>query len=201
MRHGIVVVGFFVIVLMVIAGCTSPQSGAPSGSNNRNSAIKETTAPYSPEGCHSLDPVLYKKFLPDIPGWHVWRNLSNYDKVSRSNIFYAYRISENREIKLTFGDVGSCTALDDAINTKSKLKVDYPGIDASKINNFHGYPAVKVNGVLNNAHFTNVYIAMNDRLYVIIESVSVGYSLSDAREADIETFANAIDFNGFAALV
>jgi len=43
MRSGIIIMGFSLIVMILIAGCTSPQSGVPTGSNNA-SEDQTTTA-------------------------------------------------------------------------------------------------------------------------------------------------------------
>jgi len=78
MRQGIVVLGFFIIVLIVIAGCTSTQSGAATGSNSQGPALQTTNHIMTVEDywtpifeCKqpAVDPKQLQKFLPNVPGY------------------------------------------------------------------------------------------------------------------------------------
>jgi len=185
MRNGIIVLGFFIIVLILTAGCTSAQSG--------DTNVK-TTPTYDSIGYHSLDPLQFQKFFPNIPGWQMDKPFIITAKSSSPNIMAGYGNSENHHVvHVLFRDLGPYS--NSYLNSNTQ----------NRIINFHGYPAVKVSGDIDIAddRGMGVYIKINSRLAVEINAdglISENYSLSDA-DADIETFANAIDFNGFAALV
>jgi len=213
MRLGNGALGFFIIIVILIAGCTSAQNGTSVSSQT------------SPTGCNlsSKDPILFQKFLPNIPGYDrtYAQNISvndNYIKDVKdedNRITDVYRISDKSNINMiivSFEDKGPCVTESTGVNVfldNYNKGMTVNGTSMSKINNFHGYPAIKtiVTSESGECLQDNVYIGMNNRLYVNIATTirdlylpHKKYSVAEA-EADIEKFANAIDFNGFASSV
>lgn len=205
MRREIVVLGFFIIVLILIAGCTSSQNGAPTGPQGQNPAqgnnnVKTTpTNSWTPlPSCDTIpvNSTRYQKFLPTIAGW------------TKKGSWY-YSSDSYCMIGVEFTDLSSCTgySVDDVFN----LNLLNNGTDGerttivNKIDNFHGYPAVR------SIYFRNdelgkgfgkkeyVIIGVNNRLYVRIDNFASNCTYSS--DAVFETFANAIDFKGLASSV
>lgn len=217
------VLGFFIIVLILITGCTSTQNADSTVSksqypmpgytavetNSKNSLTSIINCNQPP-----LDPAQFQKFLPEIPGWtrSFGQNISpgtnyvlNYkltDQGYANFISDTYQISDKSNINIVqvaFEDLGPCAG-DFGLN-RNYLSVGQKDATQSKIN-FHGYPAIhaKMNGT--GLIYDIVNIGVNNRLFVTITASGPQreYSFSKA-EADIEKFANAIDFKGFAASV
>ena len=223
MRRGIVVLVFFIIVLLITAGCISAQNGTPTGPDTRNPApgttnVKTTPAslPVSPSDCGlpSPDPIRFQKFLPEVSGWtgqtggtiYYALNIENVTKsVHRDNqICEGYQISDTSNAKtvyVCFLDKGPCvtgtTGVTAFFNEYKIATVN--GDTLNKIDNFHGYTAIRLTDPVIPLLY---YIGINNRLYVSvrIQDLSGKGSLSE-KEADIEKFMNAIDFKGFAASV
>jgi len=236
MRRDIVVLGFFIIVLILTAGCTSAQNGAPSGAKSQNPAPVYTTGswiatiesywnPIFECNLPPKDPILFQKFLPNVPGYNrqFGQNLSVKSgngvleaivvkTQKNSEYIYANRIGEAYQsisdmsnwAGVYFEDLGPCAP---SVDTHLNLieSVTFGDTTISKINNFHGYPAVKtIRTGKKPGYVTSIQvdILITNRLIAGINTgdFSEEYPLSDA-EADIEKFANAIDFKGFAASV
>ena len=80
MRREIVLLGSFIIVLILIAGCTSTQNGAPSGAKSQTPAPEQYTTgkttiesywdPIFECNLPPKDPILFQKFLPNVPGYN-----------------------------------------------------------------------------------------------------------------------------------
>ena len=226
MRRGSIVLGFFIIVLIITSGCTSPQ-GSSTGSSNQSPALKDTgveTTPVlseiSPTGCtlSSTDPILFQKFLPDVFGYEreFGQNISagnNYRKDVPgwiNGIEDHYKIpgqfSQNT-VSVSFYDLGPCVT--ESTGVSARLDNYHFGIylDTTESTiNFHGYPSIHVIRTFfpsENIRSDSYRIGINNRLYVVISrssSPDERVRISEA-EADIEKFANAIDFNGLAASV
>ena len=229
MRRDIVMLGFFIIVLILIAGCTSTQNGTATGSKSQNPASRDTNVkmtyieymtPIFECNLPPIDPIRFQKFLPNLSGYErqYGQNISgnNYvvnTKMTDGNIntIYSNRIIEKYSTSdkslissyVAFEDYGPCAESLDA-----RLNLNEYGTFKTKTHSkitFHGYPAqhmVDTNGTPGYINQDYVTIWINNRLsvHISIESYSEGYPLSEA-EADIEKFANAIDFKGFAASV
>jgi len=192
------VLGFFLIVLMLFAGCTSAQKSTCNQS--------------------STDPLQFQKFLPDVSGYEreFGQNSSvenNYRKDSPgwiNGIEDHYKIpgqNTKNTVSVSFYDLGPCVTESTGV---SALLENYPfGIyldtTESRVS-FHGYPAIHViTFYLASEYIRSVSyrIGINNRLYVVItryDSSDKRVLLSEA-EADIEKFANEIDFGGLAASV
>jgi hypothetical protein len=222
MRREIVVLGFFLIVLILAAGCSSPQIGSSTGPKSQGSAAENTNTAVIIQ-CSQLpvDPIRFQKFLPTIPGYTPYfgpkisegTNYINFTKKTGYSfvnfIGDFYQISNSTRVEVIFEDLGPCSgdfALDQLyIGTGSYgLGREYmSGTEkdkyASKIN-FHGYPASRAMRNINGVTQGIVRIGVNNRLFVTITAIGRDYSFSQA-DADIEKFANAIDFRGFAASV
>jgi hypothetical protein len=207
------VLGFFIIILILIAGCTSQQKGT------------SVVSPSSPTGCNlpSTDPVLFQKFLPDVPGYTrtYGQNISGNDnyikdvKDGDNRITDVYRVSDKSAINViivSFSDKGPCVTESTGVHTvlnSSGKGMTVKGTTISRINNFHGYPAIQtiVTSESGECLQDSMYIGITNRLYVTIDTTiresyvpHKKYSVSEA-EADIEKFANATDFNGFASSI
>jgi len=220
MRYGIVVLGFFIVVLIMISGCTSPQiESSPelnrqdSAPGNANSIIQCSQLP--------VDPIRFQKFLPTIPGYTPYfgpkisegANYINFTKKTGYSFvnFIAdfYQISNSNRVEVMFEDLGPCSgdfALDQIYSRTGSLGLGREYMSgwekdryANKIN-FHGYPATRDTRNINGVTEDYVRIGVNNRLFVTISAIGRDYSFSQA-DADIEKFANAIDFKGFAASV
>jgi hypothetical protein len=229
MRQWVVVVGFFIIVLIVITGCTSPQSGNPPASNNQKSTMGVTTikttfaSSYtSPVKCEisAPDPVQFQKFLPDVPGWtreygKTIKKEYNYHYISMpGNYAWIKEVyQQNPEdpmhttrVIVEFFEYNPCNNQSSDVyadlNQIFESKDDIQGLITTRIDNFHGYPAVK-RMRFNATDFIQqeyVYIGINNRLRVDIATTGSGYSESEAG-VNIEKFSNAIDFAGLAASI
>jgi len=234
MRRDIVVLGFFIIVLILTAGCSSPQNGVPTGSKSQNPTQVYTTGKITFESymdpifeCNlpPKDPILFQKFLPNVPGYNrqFGQNLSVrsgngvleaivVETKKNSNYHYSNRIGEAyfsisdmiNWVGVYFEDLGPCAP---SVDTRLNLFESYTfgEVTRSKINNFHGYPAVKTIHVGKKPGYVTsiqVDILITNRLIVGITAADFTgeHPLSDT-EADIERFANAIDFKGFSASV
>lgn len=223
MRQWVMILGFFIIVLIVIAGCTSTQRGATTRSNSQNPASGNVNSIIQ---CSQLpvDPIRFQKFLPNIPGYTPRYGLKisegdNYINFTKKNnwsfinyISERYQISDkstNNQIEVMFEDLGPCSgyfALDQNYVTmglgRQYLSGGQKESYASNKINFHGYPATHATINTTAIFHDIVRIGVNNRLFVTITATGryEEYSLS-AADADIEKFANAIDFNGFAASV
>jgi len=218
MRREIVVLGSFIIVLILIAGCTSAQNGAANGSKKQNptsgySAIK-TTSPNSLTAIINcdrppIDPVEFYKYLPNVQGYErkaargEKMNYAKFNKTSDNSyeniVADTYKITDTSKlywVTVAFEDLGPCA------ESGGRLNWNWVGFTTNKLD-FHGYPTVRLIWSINSSSEeikqVNYYIGMNDRLFVRITfSSDYGSSLSEA-EAEIEKFASAIDFKGFAA--
>ena len=175
MRQWVVVLGFFIIVLIVIAGCASQQNGATTGPQGQNPAqgnnnVKTTSAnSWTPTPSCDTSPVnstISQKFLPTIAGW------TKKGSMYYSSDYYCM-------IDVEFIDARSCTGLsvDDVLNLAllNNGTVDKTTTIVNKIDNFHGYPAVhsititKLSGQMD-GRYEYVLIGINNRLYVQINN-------------------------------
>jgi len=244
MRREIVVLGSFIIVLILIAGCTSTQDGTSTGSKSQNPTQVYTTGKITFESymdpifeCNlpPKDPILFQKFLPNVPGYDRFfgQNLSgrnnNFQLITihtkKTTIYnYANRITETYHISdrsnpntksvsvasVSFEDLGPCApSVDTRLNLvqSGTFENDNDRTTVSKITNFHGYPAKHTIVASKNPGYIRqdwVDILISNRLHAII--LVQGYwelpPLSEAEaEAEIEKFANAIDFRGLASLI
>jgi len=227
MRQVLLVSVFCVIVFILITGCTSAQNGLSSKSSNQSPLLKDTgvktTLAFSqdsPPGCNlpSTDPIQFQKFLPDIPGYEreFGQNISvgnNYRKDSAgwiNGIEDHYKIpgefAENT-MSVSFYDLGPCVTESTGVYARldEYQPGKYPGTSESKIT-FHGYPAIHIIRTIfpfQDIGSDSYRIGINNRLYVVIsryDPSEKGLRIAEA-EADIEKFANAIDFEGLAATV
>ena len=223
MRREIIVLGFSLIVLMLIAGCTSTQIASPESKRQTPTPGYTTVKTTSMSSQSSLpecnlpspDPIQFQKFLPNVPGYTSENRTikqKDYKSLTYNEMVGRYQISDRSNINLVqvfFVDKGPC--VNDSTGNYAFLNNyelgDYSGGGGefrSKINDFHGYPAIRT--TFNGSFVRNwVFITINNRLSILIhaEGPTFGnsnYSLSQA-EQDIEKFANAIDFKGFAASV
>jgi hypothetical protein len=219
MRQWVVVVGFFIIVLIVIAGCTS-QSGTPNGLKHKNlvtgSDTSKTTSPSLPatsSECTPSDPSRFQKFFPDIPGWtrkYYGTNTSDQGMLyGTSFINEMYIVSDTSKpryrVIVGFSDRGPCvtSSTDGYWYLNNEKTGESDGIIISRIDNFHGYPAVQR---ITNASISKqllmdtIWFPVNNRLSVTIGIMGENGSVPEA-EANIETIATAIDFHGFASSV
>jgi hypothetical protein len=198
MRQVILAWGCSLIVLVLIAGCTTPQ--------------------HAPCNLSSTDPIKFQKFLPDIPGYEreFGQNISvgdNYRKDSPgwlNGIEDHYKISgQNTQntVSVSFYDLGPC--VNESTGVFARLNTYHFGIYLDTIESrvtFHGYPAIHVIRTIFPSELIrsdSYSIGISNRLYVVISrytSPDKKIPLSEA-EADIEKFANAIDFNGLASTV
>ena len=220
MRRDIVVLGFFIIVLILIAGCTSAQNVAPSGAKSQGSVqgninVKTTRPMYAyPTNCSlpSTNPIRFQKFIPNVAGWNAINGLgNNYDfnrEIGARTPIYIMQQYESQghkyglgTVMVFFEDFGPCVTESSDVNAFLNNNFDFRKLstgETTKIN-FHGYPAV----YSTTSGSVVVWIGINNRLAVQIStggSPEDNYSLSE-QEAEIEKFANAIDFRGFAASV
>jgi hypothetical protein len=222
MRQWVLAVGFFIIVLIVIAGCTAPQSGATTGSNNQYPAFENANSIIQ---CNQppLDPIRFQSFFPNVPGFtpRFGQKIlegDNYINFTKKNDYSFvnfisdwYQVSDkSKVIVVMFEDLGPCSgdfALDQSyMNTgKSGIGRLYMSGGAkdsyAKKINFHGYPASHAIINATDSFQDIVRISVNNRLFVTITALgsTKEYSVSEA-DADIEKFANAIDFNAIAMM-
>jgi hypothetical protein len=221
MRREIVVLGSFMIVLILIAGCSSAQNGAANGSKNQNLAPGYTTIKTksvstqssSPE-CNlpSPDPITFQKFLPNVPDWttEAGPNIqyAYHDKkagMHRDNSickgYFPVDKSNYNYVEVCFLDMGPCVTETTGVRAFfDKFEIGTrQNTTTSRIENFHGYPAMQILSLPQNAN--TVFFKINDRLYVIISVIGGDREIFSTKEADMKKFANAIDFKGFAASV
>jgi hypothetical protein len=227
MRQVIMVLGFSLIILILITGCISAQNRTSIGSDNPSPVLKDTPdkntsllSQASPAECNlsSTDPIVFQKFLPNVPGYEraFGQNISegnNYRNGSPgliNGIEDHYKIpgefTENT-MSVSIYDLGPCvtelTGVNASLNNYQFGK--YRDTTESKTN-FHGYPAIHVIRTIFASEYLgsdSYRIGINNRIYVVIsryDPSEKGFLLSEA-EADIEKFANAIDFNGLASAV
>ena len=111
MRREIIVLGFSLLLLMLIAGYSSTKNGDPSGAKNQNptsvyTTIK-TTSPNSVTAiinCDRLpiDPGEFDKYLPNVQGYErkaVRGERMIYAKFNKtSNNFYANLVADTYKI-------------------------------------------------------------------------------------------------------
>ena len=223
MRYKILVLGFFIILLILIAGCTSPQNGTSTehkipASGNTNLKPGSTTSMQSIVDCKSppTDPIRFQKFFPNVPGWEWSDKLGyNYRPFNKSTMIYDYQwyntvsatywisgesnINRSKLIYVTFLDYGPCAG--DYGLTGNFLWSGIYG-NQSRVN-FHGYPAVRIQSNISTIgdQHTAMRIGVTNRLFVLIEDDGVYKNSVSEADADIDKFANAIDFKGFAASV
>ena len=140
-------------------------------------------------------PERLKKFYPVISGWE-----------SKEDMYYP---NDRSFLSLSIRDLGPCAlgSVDEFFNKFYPVGTYKVGVNTqirSKINNFHGYPALRqitysnISGGWGETKSHSVIIGINNHRYVIIDSH--GLNTIDL-EAEIETLANAIDFKGLAAAV
>lgn len=222
MRQWVAIGGFFILVLILISGCTSTQSGATTGSNSQNSAfgntnVTMTSAKYvfAPVDCNLPwgDPVRFQKYFPVVPGWERGQNFTinraedRPDRAPMTTIMNQYKIPgqyTHKWVFVIFIDAGPCVNKSSGFDALSSTVKESESMSVRDtfINNFHGYRAVR--SITNGSSIVKeeVGIYINNRLAarIICEGVSDKYSISEA-DADIEKFANAIDFSGLATAV
>jgi len=204
MRREIIVLGFFIIVLILIAGCTSSQNGSTTSPRVQNPAqgnnnVKTTpTNSWTPlPSCDTLpvNSTRSQKFLPTIAGW-----------TKKESMYYSS--DHYCMINVGFLDASSCTGLsvDNVLNLAllNNGTVGKTTTIVNKIDNLHGYPAVHsitFNNELGKdfGKYENVLIGVNNRLYVRIDKF--GSNCTYRSDDVFETFANAIDFKGLASSV
>jgi hypothetical protein len=215
MRHGMGVIGFFLVVLLVIAGCTSPQH-TPTGSDSRNSAtVSDITSGLDCQQ-YTKDLHRFKKFFPDLTGWQ-----GIYD--SNRDILYGsagavtsemYIKSDNKAnvLSISVRDISLCNRKSDYY---TKYTVDERNWGAYYNQSewqitvtqfpFHGYPATRVERINNDTGFAAVayYIVLSPDTIVEMSAGSglPNHPTTAQFEAEFEEFADAIDFNGIAASV
>jgi hypothetical protein len=209
--------GFFIVALMVIAGCTSTQGGATTGnkipdSGNTNVGPGSTPSLQSIADCKSppIDPIIFEKFFPDVPGYKTdkkyqyipynkstmtyedkWQNHILVDYISSSET-YLYR---SRSVFVAFMDYGPCSDYN-VINHLQNARVNGT---VTRVN-FHGYPAVHEQVYAPGGDILDgMTIGVTDRLVVQILVFGLRTNSFSQADADIENFGNAIDFSGFAA--
>jgi hypothetical protein len=215
MRQAMVVLGFSLIVLIFIAGCSSPQNAASTGSKGQTTNVESTvvSSQTSPPPCDlpSVDPIRFQKFLPDVPGYdrRYGQNISiNPDSLTESGIFDIYTISDTSNLNqmiVSFSDMGPCVT--DSTGVTAAMNRYSPGKTGdrttTRINNFHGYPAIRNSYGESTISYREIIIGINNRISVTLTSNAVNtYTLSETgADAEFEKFANAIDFNGVASLV
>jgi len=246
MRREIVVLGFFIIVLILIAGCTSPQSGAAAGTKSQNPSVIPTSQSIGDllksaekiRNCSQqpTDPLKFQKFIPSPPpsytqfecgknGVKSCPSYSNQTGGGSSALFANYGNftdieyplspeNPNKWANIIFQDYGPCTDSSYLINSyyyqaAKQLPDTSAGLNGtiSMVDNFHGYPAIRTVGYrpYSNLIGTVEYqILVSNRLLVTIDisdnNSPEGGTISDL-ESNIDKFANAIDFKGFAASV
>lgn len=212
MRYRIVVLGFLIIFLIVIAGCTSSQSGTATGSKSQNSGSESSTTSVTTVSQSSpadmtcqkkqIDAEPFKKFFPDISGFTGYPYTS-YESFGISRNYHK-NDTEYFDIRINILDLFSCNNID----SKYLNKIDYPenyNITSSFIN-YHGYPTwrydVDLSFFYTDGGNAIVYkILVNPKMSVDIVSFQRGQGLSKSEaDAEIEKFANAIDFNGIIAI-
>jgi hypothetical protein len=227
MRQLLSVSVFCVIIFILITGCTSVQKRLSIDSNNQSPLLKDTGAKTTPAfsqdsraGCNlsSTDPVRFQKFLPDIDGYEreYGQNISvgnNYRKDVPgwiNGIEDRYKIpgpyAENT-VSVSFYDLGPCVTESTGVYAQLNNYQfgNYRGTTEHKIT-FHGYPAIHLTRTifpLQDIESDSYRIGVNNRLYVVISRYDPSEKglLIDEAEADIEKFANAIDFEGLASTV
>jgi hypothetical protein len=220
MRFGLAIIVFLIIVLIAFTGCTSSHGGTANGSNSQNSVqganveMTTTTSIDSLINCDELpvDPIRFQRFLPDVPGYErtfgqkiSWgNNYVNFTRMKKTSgyanfIADQYQISDKSNLNMvvvSFEDLGPCAG---DIGLKRNILSEGQKNATRTIVNFHGYPADHT--IINN--YNEIYdfesIEVSNRLYVTIKAHGApeDYSIHEA-EADIEKFANAIDFKGFS---
>ena len=222
MRHGMVILGLFIVFLMLIAGCTSPDGGVTTGSKNRhpadngnNGKITSVSSPLTSPACYPVDPRRFQQFLPDIAGYKPYftpdDNMSlgyyhNYDNTEhRYSTQQLYGVPLQDSVDVTFIDYGPCVTESTGVYSEfsgQTLGTDSNNITKSKIDNFHGYPAIKEISLGKGGISDMVSIGVSNRLCVIIIAFKINdnYTISE-EDAKLEKFASAIDFRGFAASV
>jgi len=222
MRREIVVLGFFLIVLILVAGCSSK---APSRTSSKAPSIS-TTSPgsSSPQVSTTVcslppqDPHRFKKNFPNVPGWVGAGEDVDYHPEEMCNergcdnlIVEVYENSDpSNKIRMyvVIKDFGPCLSKESESggNAENIGAIASPRIKRSFINNFHGYPAIHVIQDFDedgNMDDVSILIVIKNGLTISIRDLNTygqPHSLSDA-EANIEKFANAIDFNAIASSV
>ena len=225
MRQVMIVPGCSFLALMLITGCITIQIDTPFGSDNQSPSLigtQVTTTYEVPHFSHtecnlsSADPITFQKFLPDIPGYEreFGQNISagnNYNRNSPGRLngiedHYKIPGSQNT-VSVSFYDLGPCATESTGVSAflNDYYNRVYQNILTRKTS-FHGYQALHTIHTIDSSSYIrrDAYsIGINNRLYVVISAYSSsdkGLLLSEA-EADIEKFANAIDFNGLASTV
>jgi hypothetical protein len=217
--------GFFILVLIVVAGCTSAQNGNSTGSKIQNPASGNTNIKTTSADIITLaneckqppeDPIKFQKFLPDVPGWTrvngqaitPWVNYF-YNPVPNGESRIEERYWQNPEDKINskqvvvqFWDNGPCytTSRGALFERMLERKDDINTITG--IDNFHGYPAVK------SVNFNTTYIYQGEEIHILISERQIvdiwtsgrGYTESEA-EGNIEKFLSGTDLDGFASSI
>ena len=218
MGRGFVVLGFFVLILTIIAGCSSIQRESSTGSNSQNPVQGNAKggSPYDSGGTLQSDCKLampdasrFEKFLPDVPGWVVYNKstVREKDKIAEVYVDGPPYLYTTNIVAVEIADKGPCVTGSTGVNALLDAAYDRkryfpPYNDTSRIANFHGYPAVKITLFIPSSYTNSerIFIGINNRLMVSLKAsrTSETFTLSEA-DAIIEKFANAIDFNGIAA--
>ena len=114
--------------------------------------------------------------------------------------YFPVDTSKRIRTRVAFMDMGPCVTDANDVNwfLENEKTGTLNGYIVSRIE-FHGYPAIRKFTVSSDPYFDGtISIGMNNRYYVIIQTFGPGYTEEEA-EANIEKFANAIDFNGIAS--
>ena len=208
MRREIVVLGCFIIILIMIAGCTSSQNATSTGTKSQNSGpaasnVETYAWEEQPQPTECIPPTgtpeRLKKFYPVISGWDSKEGM--------------YKPNDGSFLSLSIRDLGPCAlgSVDEFFNKFYPVGTYKQGVNTqirSKINNFHGYPALRqitysniskgLNETKYETKYDSVIIGINNHRYVLIDSY--GLNTIDL-ESEIDTLAKAIDFKGLAAAV
>jgi hypothetical protein len=210
MRQWVVVGGFLLIVLVVIAGCTAPQSSAANGSKSQNAGTGSiaTNAPTpdfssrSSKLCQSTDIHRFKIFFPDIDGYQRRYKDDYYLRTIGNSIEEEYSGSKFH-VDLGIDDFSSCD--DNPDNLLKKLKVgdtdnNYT-ISSHESFDYNGYPATRI-GITYFGYLTDAFqeINVNPKILLRLHISGLPGTSKSEFDAEIEKFVNVMDLKGIATV-
>jgi len=214
MRKGIGLLGFFIIVLILIAGCTSPQSGAAAGTKSQKSGSGSSITSIPTSGYSSPQPqttecsnncpnmTRFVKFFPDVDGWQKpypeWYG-SGYC-VIRGRYFELP--NSDHYVDISIQDFSPCNYGTDVYLKNmpaGEFSTGLNGTVAYTVITYHGFPTLQVE-FADNRKVTMIgrSIMINPKRSIEIDAG--GLNTPSEIDAEIEKFANAIDFNGLAGI-
>jgi hypothetical protein len=187
-----------VVISVAIAGCTSANPVSTSTEKSQKSingslSASATSNSFSPD-CQEYkgDMERFKKFIPNMTDY----NLRAYPYGNQLRAVYSKGYPSTETVTITIDDYSSCNFDTDYLLKNANRELGNSFVYSGTM--YHGYPSIRakvaIEGVLIEL---SQKIIVHPKLTVLIAVKRDNMSESDA-DAEIEKFANAIDFNNIA---